>query len=542
MTIYSWGAGSPIEKVETGPGKAKDAVIFAAEGSARGELAAVPDMLRSLGMTVVPDIVDDKFALRVSGFAADEEVAAALEKNGFVPPAARNEQASEKPKKERVNPIAMLREKSLVASGWVYFLGDAILASSGLIRKDYNEVAQAAAFTSSSLVLMRYGEPKADRAFGDLYNKMLLQFNKEGVEVPDLKHTTVKDLTKPGGLVAKVEDFLYRHPAEVNNAINAYAGFEGMRAGMNQKNHMKVTAGALILIGMATAVLVPEKSKKKAPQTLDEMGNALPEGAPPQAVWQKPEVKEDKGPLGVLLSPAKKFADWVQEKPLRFGGYAAIANNAFSAVGAWNERTTNPALQEYLPHVKAGTQDSVPELQALLKKKMTGKDFGDLHKLDMSNPEHAEKFDTMHDRVKNAGRFGGAWRLNMAVAATYAVGNGLLAISSKGDGSGHAHGGGDSGKRDVTDEIISASASILAAQPDAERGELVDKMSAFLAEQRGIPMEPKEIAAKLNEKIEKAKDSPWLEKTGATSRAAVNHAEAVAQQREQADPSHALGA
>lgn len=531
MTIYNWGQGSAIERVETAA-KAKEAVIYAAEGSARGELAAVPDMLRSLGMTVVSDKIDDKFVLRVSGFQHEKEIASALEENGFADKASRQEQASPKVKEKR-NPLDIIRQKSAVASGWTYFVGDAILAVAGVLRKDYNEVAQAAAFTSASLVMMKYGEQKGDKAFNNIYNKMLVQFNKEGVEVPDLKHTSVKELTKPGGFVQKVDEFLSAYPTEVFTAMNAFAGFKGMQAGKEQQNPMKMAAGALILTGMATAALVPEKGKKKAvPQAIEDIGHKLGDTPLAKEVWKKPVVEEAKGALGGVLSPVKKFADWVQEKPLRFGGYLAIANNIASMKGSLDERRTNPALQAYLPHLENGTTDS-PEAAAhreVLQKKMTKKDFADLHKLDLKSEEGVSELRDMRSRVNQAGRFGGVWKVNLAASATYMLANALLSISSK-EGGGHGGGGGSS--RDVPAEVIAASASILAAQPEAERNEMIDKMSAFLSEQRGIPMEPKEIAAKLREKVEQVKDSPWVEKVGGTQERDQAHsrAEAVLQQR-----------
>ncbi|MBM3617349.1 MAG: hypothetical protein FJX23_02260 [Alphaproteobacteria bacterium] len=537
MTVYTWGGDSPIEKVETPHGKAKDAVIYAASGSEKGELAAIPDMLRSLGMTVVPDKIDDKFVLRVSGFQNEKEVASALEENSFVQKAARQEQATPKVK-EKLNPLAVIREKSAVASGWTYFVGDAILAAAGVMRKDYNEVAQAAAFTSASLVMMKYGAQDGDKAFSGLYDKMLLQFNKEGIEVPELKHTSVKELTKPGGFVQKVDEFLSHHPTEVFTAINAYAGYQGILAGKEQKNPMKLAAGALILTGMATAALVPEKGKNKiVPEAVEQIGQRIGEHSPVKDVWKQPVVEEAKGVVGTLFSPVKKFTDWVQEKPLRFGGYLAIANNVASMKGSLDERKTNPALAAYLPHIEAGTTDSpeAAEHRALLQKKMTKKDFGDLHKHDLNTAEGRESFGEVRDRVGQAGKFGGAWKVNLAASATYMLANALLSISSKDGGGGHGHGGGGGNKKDVNAELVAASAAVIAAQPEEARNELIDKMSAFMAEQRGIKFEPKELAEQLRAKVAEAEQSPWLTKVGGAKEAApVSHVQAVTQQREQA--------
>lgn len=567
MTIYSWGEQSPIEKVETRSGKANDAIIFAAEGSQQGDLAKLPDMLRSLGMTVIPDVVDNKHVLRVSHFESEKQLTAALEQNSFVSADKRTEQESPKPEKVKRKPMDLVRDKSLLASGYAYFLGDALLAGAGIVRKEYNEVAQAGAMALSDLLLVKYGEQKGGKAVDRLYNKMLVEFAREGVEVPDLDHASYKDLSKTGGVLHKVDQFLARNPTETFTAINAVAGMFGIRAGLAQKNPVKTLGSSLLTAGMGVSLLVEEKGKKdkNAPQAslVDQLGDV----ASAKDIWKKPEYTQDKSLVENLLAPAKHIGEWVQEKPLRFGGQMALINNVFSVKAAINDRTANPALKSYLdeiePHLKAGKtfdtskgagapaflSDEGKGHFALLQKRMTKNDFNELHNLNLGDPAKAAsfeadsaKFSKMKTQMENAAKLGGAWKLNLGYALTCMVANGLLAISSKGANNGGGHGGGDKNARDPLGELVAASAAILAQQPEEEREKLINKTSAFLSEQRGIPMEPKEIAAKIREKIEQAKDSPWVEKVGKEA-SAPSRAQAVLQQRASGNQSeYALGA
>jgi hypothetical protein len=481
MTVYSWGDSASIQKMQIRPyaKKGQEAVIYAAAGAQKGQLARVPDMLRSFGLTVIPEIENGQHVLRVRGFESEQELTAALEENGFVDAASRQSVPSPKPAATKKNPLKTIREKSLKASGYVYLIGDAALVASGIKRKDVNEFLSGAAFSSSSIVLARYGEKKVDKAFNDIYDKMLLQFSKEGVEIPEARHLKTEDLGKPNGIIARMEEFLYNHPAEVNVAINAFAGLQLFKSGLNLSKTdksaglFKSAAGALITTGMLTALLVPEKAKDKKPASLDDVSVALPENAQAADVWQKPKVEEPKGPLATLMAPLKSFADWVQEKPLRVGGYLAIANNVMQASSAVMERKSNRSRISALEQ-QAQAGGHSPELQAKL---------ADAH------------------RNKNN------WMFNMTAASSYMVANGLLSISSKDADA--SMGNGD----DPFAQIYSASAAILANQPQEVQDTMINKMAFYLAEQKEITRPAEEIARLMRDHLSQVRQSPWIDAT-----------------------------
>lgn len=478
MTIFTWGDNSSIQKMQIQPyGKGEEAILYAASGAQKGDLSQVPDMLRSFGMTVVPETKDGAHTLRVRGFENKQEITKALEQNGFVTETSRQEQDSPKKAKLKINPVKLIKEKSLVASGYVYLIGDAALVASGIKRGDKNELMTGLAFSSSSVVLARYGEKKADKAFDEIYDKMLLQFAKEGVEVPDAKHIKTEDLGKPNGLIARVEDFLYNHPAEVNTAINAFAGFQLFKSGVNLSKTdksagiAKSIAGTLVATGMLTALLVPEKTKEKAPASLDEVSQGLSDDSKAGDVWMKPEVEEKKGVLGTMLSPLQSVAGWVQEKPLRVAGYMAMANNAFQGGSAVLERKNSKERIGKLGE-QIGAGDSSPQLN-----------------------------DAMQSEYKNKNN----WMFNMTAATSYVVANGLLSISSKDADASMGNG------EDPFAQLYSASAAILANQPQEVQDAMVNKMAFHLAEFQEITRPAEEIAGLMHQKLAEVKDSPWLE-------------------------------
>ncbi|MCH2548020.1 MAG: hypothetical protein MK052_10485 [Alphaproteobacteria bacterium] len=480
MTTFSWGKDSSIQKMQIQPfGKGKEAILYAAEGAKAGELANVPDMLHSFGMTAVPSTKDGQHVLCVRGFKKSNDLASALEQNEFVKPDSRETVKSPKEPKSSFKPLETLRQKSLPASGYVYLVGDAALVASGIKRRDINEFMTGAAFSSSSVVLARYGEKKVDKVFDKLHDKMLSQFAKEGIEIPEDMQKCVQNRGRPHSILGHIENFLYEHPAEVNAAVNSYAGFQMFKAGMNlsetdkSAGRAKSIAGALVASGMMTSLLVPEKQKKSA-TSLDDASAALDQGANVEDIWKKPvpEDEKDKGVIGTLLSPVQMVTDWVQEKPLRVGGYMAMANNVFQGSSAFLERKNGPQIIEDLQQklIDEGGEDKATE-----------------------------------DALQKAQRNKNNWMFNMPAAVAYMEANGLLAISSK-DNDSHAK-----SDKDPFDELYAASAALLANQPKEVQDTMVKKMSEHLAEEKAINHTAEEISQLMHIKLENVQASPWLQ-------------------------------
>lgn len=497
MTIYTWGAQSPVESMEvTRFGKEHEAVIHARTDADAAQLAAMREMFTAQGFAAVPDEVDGKHVLRLRGMHSEELAPAALEKNGFANAQERQSKASEK-KKDKGGFVGKIRESSFKIAGYVYMIGDAALVVSGFKRGDTNEAVSGLAYGATSVVAARYGERKPEKVFDDLYGRMMTEFAKEGVEIPTGTELTAKELGKPGGLIPRIEKFLYDNPTQVLTAGNAIAGFNLFRAGVNQGSNDKRIAGALVTTGMLIGLLVPEKAKKAEPKKVEDIASGLQENAGAEQVWKTAEEEKPGGLLGMLTTAR----DWVQEKPLRVGGYLAMGNNAFMVKGALAERKANPMQREYLTKLKQGNSDAV-SYKNDLRKKLTKAEYNELDHLDtMEGTDHA----TIDAKLEKLDKAEGMWKMNMVAAASYVVANGLLSISStKG---GHS----DDGKPDPNDEIYAAAAAIIANQPQEVQETMVDKMSMFLATQREISMPPEQLAEKMREKVANVKDSPWLD-------------------------------
>lgn len=470
MTVYSWGKEANIEKLEIVPvdKKSHEAVLYASPNADPGELAKIPEMLRSINFIATPDVEGERFVLRIRGFKNPAEVAVALEQNGFVKGFDRKTTESEKKHQEKAKPGAAIRKSSLKFAGIAYLIGDISLIIAGLKRKDKNEVASGAAFMTSSVALARYGEKKPDKAFSDLYKNMLVEFAEQGVEIPDMDTATVQEMAKPGGIIERIESFLYDHPAEVNGAISAVAGLQLLKAGLGQENKYKTAAGAFVTAGVLVGLLV--KEKKHTP-TIADHAKSSEEGSKPQDVWKTPEIGKDKGIFG-------KVASWVQEKPMRTRGYLSIINNGFQAASALDTKKTNERDLARLP----GQIAALP---------------GD------ASVQERQKLEAKLEKAQN---YEGTWVFNMFTSAAYFVANSLVSITSK-------NGGEENTINPAHAELFTAAASILAAQPEEVREGLISKMAFHFAEQKDVGTPPDEIAKLMREKIEAQQMSPWLAKT-----------------------------
>lgn len=324
MTIFSWKDDSIIRKMEVRPygKKGAEAVLFAGDAD-RKDLLQLADHMRSLGWSVVPDVEDGQHVVHLRGFQQPQEIIGTLEKNRSVFGEYKTQDSSPQPK-PKLKPMDRVRRVSLVAAGYAFGLGDIALMTVGKLRNNASgnsEFMSGLAFSTSSLLLMRYGKKKPEKSFKELHDRMLGQFVTEGIEIPGAQYLDLKTLGKPGGVASRLDHFLYEHPAEMNCAINTYAGYRMADAGMKMRKDdpkagaLKATAGTVLMAANTISLLVPEKPKSEHPD----------------AKKQEKEEKQKKGPAHAVMN-------WVQEKPMRVIGYMAVINNFFQLASALTER------------------------------------------------------------------------------------------------------------------------------------------------------------------------------------------------------------
>lgn len=224
-----------------------------------------------------------------------------------------------------------VKKKSLKAAGYAYLIGDAAIIAAGMTdpnKKTWGEKSRHALvggyWALGGLAAARYGNPSAEKELSLLSHRLGNYLKKNHISIPDAPNT--EELAQSGGVIDHVQDFLYRHPSQILNAIYAmgagqliYSGIRDMHAAGNKSAltlaKLDATSGGLIAAGALAGLLIKEK---KADPT-----------HPAHGAWQK------------ALS-------WVQEKPLRVSGLLYHANNVSMVAATYFKHRSNPDSKNYL--------------------------------------------------------------------------------------------------------------------------------------------------------------------------------------------------
>jgi uncharacterized coiled-coil protein SlyX len=203
-----------------------------------------------------------------------------------------------------------LTDNSLSTAGIAYLIGDAAMFAAGILKGNsiMGEAFTGATWAIGGLGAARYGNPTAEKQLQTLSARLGDYLKKQGTVIP--KNPTTELLTRKGGVIDNIEQFLYSHPSEVLNATYAIGATGLIRSGMNEGKWERTTSGILVAAGALTGLLIPEK--KPDPES------------PPQ------------GMLGKAMS-------WIQEKPLRLSSAFYWLNNVFLVKDAYNEWGSNKA-------------------------------------------------------------------------------------------------------------------------------------------------------------------------------------------------------
>lgn len=208
-----------------------------------------------------------------------------------------------------------LKQESLRAAGYSYLVGDAALFASGMMSGRGHEALSGAAYTAGGVVLARYGRENAERRLQTLQGKLKEYFANEHIAIPKESELNTITLKGEGGIIDRIEDFMYTNPSQVVNTIYALGSFSMIRSGIKHGKGRDTASGALIAAGALAGLLIPEKQPDSDHRAEGIFGKA----------WE-----------------------WVQEKPLRASGYLYMGSNAALVSSALEERSINPQQKSYL--------------------------------------------------------------------------------------------------------------------------------------------------------------------------------------------------
>ncbi len=534
--LYTWNnADSLIKQVEifTPRKKENEALIYAPDGVAPGELQTIAGHLREKGFTTIPDTDGDHYVLRVQKFGSREELFDALEKTKAISgtPEALHTKRDDKLKKSFSE---TLKENSVVASGWVYLLGDALVLASGLVRRSASEVFTGVVWGSTGVVLAGWGKKNPDKQMELLYKRLEDHLKHEGVDIPTGDEATIERLAAKGGVVNKIVQFLYDHPVEFNNTLQALGGLSMIHSGLSQRNpldgkanYFKAAAGVSVSNGQFWGMMIDPKDagKKKLVTTTnpDDLAKAGP-GLTPIAANGVAESTDKQAADNLPMeddhrSLTGKVVDWFHAKPLRITGVGASANNLLNlAGGLFFER---PRIKEFLSREVDANGNAVYErswlgrnqaLQGKIDEATTA-----MRRRGVDKAAAREELFALHQEQQKLGIEGSdefkgllgkardyekGYMFNVGAALSYLVANTLYGMSSKDTNADLKAVGGLS-------ELYSAAAHVIHSQPYYMQNDLVGRIAGNLAAQPSVKETAEDISAQIKEKLAGLNRNPW---------------------------------
>lgn len=515
-------AESLLHHVEMLPGrKSPEAVIYAPEGVDASTLQQLKRKLQDHGYLATPDEVNGKSALRLQHFGTRDMLFATLAEEGAVqgtptPQFTPLDKAAHKTTKDKIN------ENLVTVSGWGYLLGDALMALSGLLRKDWSEVATGAIWGSSGAVLAGFGKSDADIQMGVIYRRLGEHLQKEGIELPRNERELIAGLQRGSGLLTKTAEFFHQSGADIHHVVQATGGLTLIHAGLNQRkdNPLKMFQGISVAFGQGMG-LNPERAKpvSNRPQAYGKtspIGNFV-EAENESAAMVDPSLPAEPDHRGAYT----RVVDWFNNKPMRYAGVFSGINNLLGITGALvfekkkvlSRNDVNNPVHGLVPrirklegefehHNQMILQNPTPE--ALAKRDATAQALN--HERSQLNALRKSVITTGFSQPAN-GQIRGihAYQVSVATAFVYIAANAIYTLCSK-------NGTLDLEKLGHVEEIYAAAANVALHQPEPFRQPFIERVSTFLAEQKDLHSTADQIAGRIHHKLQALNQNPWADR------------------------------
>lgn len=236
-----------------------------------------------------------------------------------------------------------LENTSLKMAGRAFLVADASLMASGMMSGRYREAAGGLLWAGGAAVLARYGNENQERHLQNLSLHLSEYLAKEGVDLPERGQISREMIAKNDGLIHKIEDFLYKHPSEVANAIYTYGGLQLLRSGITHNKRWDSVSGAAVTAGALAGLLIPQ-SKEKLPRT----GNPITDSW--NAIREKPLRLTGSlymiSPVALFTSGIKEYRANPADKSYLFKLLAASSNLVANCLITMSSKNTDPSTDD----------------------------------------------------------------------------------------------------------------------------------------------------------------------------------------------------
>ena len=454
MGIYSYSKPSIIDEVQfqkAATGSAR-AYMHAAPGVDGKVLCEIADSMAKKGWQCIPCGYNGKPMLEVRNFGRDSQLITHLVKNGAVVgiPNIKEDDTHKRSFTEKV------KNRSLLASGMVYLLGDIGFFSYGYKEASKLDMTAAVAYALGTLSTLTFArKDQSDLQIKDISKQMAAYMRTQKMDVPE--NCSISSLNdQPLPTIKKADEYLRHYPSEMFNIFTAMAGV-----------CIAIAAYKTKAIGKPNAKAVEELMGK-----LRGAGNVLGHDALHSQAYaavlknMRKEGWADVG-LGVLTAASCTYGalaeekahdpdapekhgveamkQWMQEHPLSITGGGLMVStlcHAWSTAVAW----------------KSGDSER--------RKAVPGRAL---------------------------------------FIATNILAEILLAISSKG------HGEGVVSDYSVDKSVISLAADLIAQQPKRLQPVLTQHVANFLGQPNVLALKDINVQKELTEQVGMMRDNPWVQ-------------------------------
>ncbi|HEU5047042.1 MAG TPA: hypothetical protein VFT64_04280 [Rickettsiales bacterium] len=303
ITSYKWReTGDVVQADVRKDDKGIIAYLHASPNAAH--LHELQEIFQGKGWTGSPDIHNGRPVLRLAGLQNSDDLINFLQQAGYAQGQAAISEPT--PPEEGEKSLSSVKRNSLHASSALYLLGDVLAVISGIKRNDKEQIGIGVSFAAGDAGFMAFGGHNEHRTFNATLKSLRKHLEKNNIAIPQDSAIDAELLTTRGGFLEQVHDYVSEHINPFKLLAEVVGGVFTFRAGLNQHNPGKTAAGAVLVAGWLSALLI--KEKKIDPEAYSHAG------------------------------AAQKLAMKVQAQPLLLAGGSGLTNNAFNYYGAWDER------------------------------------------------------------------------------------------------------------------------------------------------------------------------------------------------------------
>ena len=311
MSIYRYPAASAVSEVRFryAAQRAPVALLAAQAGGDPAKLAEIRQVIGQQGWQAVPMAENGRQVLQVTGFNDPGEVAALLSAYGFAPATPLVVPEPGDAIHKDLNQWA--EHHSLKTAGWLNLIGDAGLLIHGLQTGQPYEILGGALYTGGAGVLSRYANVTTEHQVRQVLAQTADTIQQQAGQLPeDAGLTRIAEEHRKGGF-QRIENFLYRYPAEVMLSAYTLGALAMLRSGIKKGDPWGIAYGVSSVGFKVASLMIPEKHKSETA------------GGPVTA-------PADTGPLGAMVN-------WIQEKPLRLMGFGSLVTDTLLGMSAYRE-------------------------------------------------------------------------------------------------------------------------------------------------------------------------------------------------------------